>query len=112
MINEPGGMVDFSIRSDASSCTDLTAVQSKGREDNGGWVSVCLRPVTTIARVINRQVAALKAAAPQHLVTGSAWSPSAISPAFGENLWSDECLVSAGGEASGTIDVWQVGCMG
>lgn len=107
VMNEPGGLVNFTVRNSSSTCTDLDAVQSKGREDGGGWVSGCLLPVTTIQRVLNQQIAAIKAAAPHHLVTGSSWSPSAISHTFGENLWADDCLVTAGGEASGTIDVWQ-----
>jgi hypothetical protein len=104
VMNEPEAMVDFSVTSGEAACTADLGKLNTFREDGGGWTTVCLQPVTSMAAFLAKHIATLKAAGGR-LVTSSSWCPS---PLYGGiNLWSDECLAAAGGEPVG-FDVYQV----
>ena len=73
----------------------------------------CVFPVRTLQAFVNRAAAALHAASPRHLVSVGAWthctSTSGPPASHAQNLWRDECLVAAGGEAGGTLDLYSIG---
>ncbi|EOD37306.1 hypothetical protein EMIHUDRAFT_109941 [Emiliania huxleyi CCMP1516] len=115
IVNEIEGVLNMSTSSPAGGgCSDLSAVaRCAGPNNQPGWNleqgGTCLFPVASLQRFINRQIAAVKLESPQHLVTSSSWSQCAMTSEFGgARVWADKCLQDAGGQQTGTIDVWQV----
>lgn len=122
----------------SGACTDVRAVRecargdadAAGREavDDIGWNAECRFDVATIQRVVNRVAGALRRAdgAGGHLLTLGSWSycATAHTPlardeggregggggevAARSDLWRSECLVAAGGDMLGVVDVPQV----
>ena len=122
VINEPEGIVDKD-RSDASGgrCTDVRSVHACARgahaADGLGWNGECKFHVRTVQRFVNRVTAALRApdaaTGTRQLVTLGSWSycgsaTAAPAESGARDLWADSCLIAAGGEADGVIDVLQV----
>ena len=121
VINEPEGLVDLArAHGDGTPCSDARAVQqcaSAGATDDApavdglGWNPECRFGLGAVQRFVNRVAGALRRAdGGTHPLTVGAWSlcASASDSATGAtNLWRNECLVAAGGDADGTIDVTQ-----
>ena len=61
-------------------------------------------------RFINRQIAAIKSVDSGAIATQGAWSERSQTDVCGDcrNYFTDECLVAAGQESSGTIDFNQM----
>ena len=121
VINEPEGLIDLArIAGDGSACTDARPVQQCARggvsddapaADGVGWNPECRFELGAVQRFVNRVAGALRRAdGGVHPLTLGAWSlcAAATDSATGAvNLWRDDCLVAAGGDADGFIDVLQ-----
>ena len=117
IVNEPEGVLelpDSSTPIESSPCSDVQSMAAcAGEVDPPGWNiakgGTCSFPLSQLQRFINVQVAALKAADPTHLVSVGSWSACAISSLGGGSaVFAPECLVRAGGQPAGVIDVWQI----
>ena len=110
VVNEPEGLLDTSQLTGGTECTDVsTALSCPTSVSQPGWNGACRFGIQQLQRLVNRVAAALRRASPHHLVTMGSWSHCVSTLAPGAvNLWSDACLVAAGGEAAGTLDVHQL----
>ena len=110
VINEPEGLLDTSQLTGGTACTNIaTALSCPTAVSQPGWNGQCRFSMQQLQAFVNRVAAALRRASPQHLVTMGSWSHCVSTLAPGAvNLWSDACLVAAGGEAAGTLDVLQL----
>ena len=82
--------------------------------DYHGWNERCRVPARVLQRWANRLAAELRRSDPNHLITLGSWGHCAVDRGVGAagrgaaDIFSSECLVRAGGEESGTLDVRQV----
>lgn len=107
VINEPSGSiaVEHSDNAVDSECTDTARYLSGS---GAGWTGSNI-PMIAMQRFINIQSAAIHRTDPKALVTVGIWNERAGANAFGYfNFFSDECLVSAGGEQNGILDFQQL----
>ncbi|XP_066267580.1 mannan endo-1,4-beta-mannosidase-like isoform X1 [Branchiostoma lanceolatum] len=107
IMNEPEGSLKIEHHSDP--CYDTSFLQGSGAgwaqlDANGAptWTDV---PRQRVLRFINRQAAAIKEKAPNHLVTVGSWSELGQGV---RNLYSDGCLQKAGGVPAGVLDFYQI----
>ncbi len=76
-----------------------------GQSDKGGKTV----PMAQIQKVVNRVAAACKKADPKSLVSNGAQCPKYVSAnSIGKNYYSDDALIKAGGEATGTLDFYMM----
>ena len=117
VINEPEGVLDTSLPDGGTPCTNFRspALVCPGQQSQPGFSTndpqaTCRFSMSQLQAFVNRIAAGLKYADPYHLVTMGSWSHcvSSAGPGGAVNLWSAQCLVEAGGEASGTLDVAQM----
>ena len=118
IVNEPEGLIDLWASSAAAGadaeCGRADGVSAcAGRHDGPGWNRNTF-PLVTVQRFVNRVAGAIKAvdgALPTTLGSWSAcaaWAGAEAASHGARHLFSNACLVAAGGEAAGTIDVRQV----
>ena len=107
IMNEPEGSV--AIAPDSEPCFDTTVLEGSG----AGWSGAAL-PMRDILRFTNLHAAVIHAADSKALVMTAAWSEFSFTDKVltkGRqffNYYKDECLVLAGGNAAGTLDVHQI----
>ena len=119
IINEPEGLVDPWASSAAAGadpvCESIDGVSAcAGANDAPGWNQQCIFPLAVIQRFINRVAGAIRIS--NGLIpltvgswnTCSAWTGAEAEAHGGRHLFSDSCLIQAGGDMLGTIDVHQV----
>merc|ERR1719277_2963587 len=98
IINEMEGFI-IPGQHDSEPCFDTTFLSGSG----AGWAGKSYT-AQQLLRFINWQVDAIRKADPSALVTAGSWSQKSASGQFGDkNLYSDTCLVKAGGKARGTL---------
>eukprot|EP01083_Nonionella_stella_P318228 1162120_1 len=102
IINEPEGSV--LPHKGTTECTNTIYLKDEGPP----WTDTQLT-VIKYQRFINKLSAAIKAVDPESLVTMGAWSEKSVTDQFGyKNLWSDACLIEAGGHESGVLDFYDI----
>lgn len=109
IINEPEGSV--AIVEDAEPCFDTASVLTGS---GAGWAGASI-PMKRIQKFVNLHAASIKAADGKALVTVGSWSQYASTDnanlEVGRkffNYWKNACLVKAGGEANGVLDLYQI----
>lgn len=104
IINEVGGSVKQAI-TDTNKCFDTNKLTNSGAD----WTGADLTMKQAL-NFINKQAAAIKAAAPGILVTTGAWTETPDTSACSNcyNYYSDECLKAGGGKATGVLDFYQI----
>ena len=119
IVNEPEGMIDPRASSaaadaDAAACGSVEGVSAcAGPHDAVGW-STYKFPLATVQRLVNRVAGAIRAVEPGvSLTVGSwhvcaSWAGEAARTRGARHLFSNACLVAAGGDATGTLDLYQV----
>ncbi|XP_046582032.1 mannan endo-1,4-beta-mannosidase-like isoform X1 [Haliotis rubra] len=101
IINEMEGEMKKNMAS-TDPCYDTTILAHKGT----GWAGQLYSP-QEFQRFINRQIAAIKSADPEALVTVG--SGSDMSNKLGsQNYYSDTCLIKSGGQRMGTLSFYSV----
>jgi len=117
VINEPEGVLNTAMPDGGTACTNFRdpALTCPGQPSQPGFSindpdASCRFSIAQLQTFVNRVSAGLKYADPYHLVTMGSWSHcvSSSGPGGAVNLWSAQCLVEAGGELSGTLDVAQM----
>ena len=122
IINEPEGLIDLgALSGDGTKCTDATSVQQCARgpntnhaADGVGWNGECRFGLKALQRFANKVAGELRRADEgKHLLTLGSWSYCASASSgpheYGaKDLWSTACLVAAGGDPDGHLDVKQV----
>ena len=122
VINEPEGLVDVwasSIEAGAEQvCGAVDGVSDcAGTRDGPGWNEQCRFPLHRMQRFINRVAGAIKGVDESLLLTVGSWHACAASvdaanagaaPSGARHLFSDACLLGAGGDVRGRVDVRQV----
>ena len=120
IVNEPEGMIDPRSSSAAAGADEVAVCGSvegvsacAGPHDAVGW-STYKFPLTMVQRFVNRVAGAIRAVEPGvSLTVGSwhvcaAWVGEAARTRGARHLFSNACLVAAGGDATGTLDLYQV----
>nr|Q8WPJ2.1 RecName: Full=Mannan endo-1,4-beta-mannosidase; AltName: Full=Beta-mannanase; AltName: Full=Endo-beta-1,4-mannanase; Short=Man5A; Short=ManA; Flags: Precursor [Mytilus edulis]CAC81056.1 endo-1,4-mannanase [Mytilus edulis] len=103
IMNEPEGEIKPG-ESSSEPCFDTRHLSGSG----AGWAGH-LYSAQEIGRFVNWQAAAIKEVDPGAMVTVGSWNMKADTDAMGfHNLYSDHCLVKAGGKQSGTLSFYQV----
>jgi PIN domain nuclease of toxin-antitoxin system len=120
IVNEPEGMIDPRASSAAAGADEVAVCGSvegvsacAGPHDAVGW-STYKFPLTMVQRFVNRVAGAIRAVEPGvSLTVGSwhvcaSWVGEAARTRGARHLFSNACLVAAGGDATGTLDLYQV----
>jgi mannan endo-1,4-beta-mannosidase len=103
IMNEPEGIVGAGV-SDPNPCFDTQVLGGSG----AGWAGTYI-PMELLQRFINRQSAAIKRADSKAIVTLGSWSERAQTDQLGwRNYYKDNCLIDAGGDSLGVIDLQQM----
>lgn len=108
IMNEPEGSVAAGVKDDEP-CFDTTTLSGSG----AGWAGGAI-PMERLQRFTNKHAASIRRADPKALVTTGAWSEYSSTDATLENgrkffnYWKDACLAKAGGEATGTLSIYQI----
>ncbi|KAK7104063.1 mannan endo-1,4-beta-mannosidase-like [Littorina saxatilis] len=98
IINEMEGFIKPG-QYNSESCFDTRFLQNSG----AGWAGQ-LYTAQELLRFINWQAEAICRADPQALVTAGSWSQNSQTYQWGKkNLYSDQCLIKAGGKANGIL---------
>jgi len=106
IMNEPEGSVDPSTQN-TEKCFD-TDSELKG--SGAGWAGSDVL-MEELLRFHNLQAGAIKRADPKALVTVGAWSEHSSTDKLGSgyfNYYKDECLIKAGKDKDGVLDLYQI----
>ncbi|XP_025105016.1 mannan endo-1,4-beta-mannosidase-like [Pomacea canaliculata] len=98
IINEMEGEIKPGVH-DSEPCFDTTFLVNSG----AGWAGATYT-AEQFLKFINWQVDAIRRTDPTALVTAGSWSQRSQTDKWNDkNLYSDECLVKAGGKTQGTL---------
>ncbi|PVD25444.1 hypothetical protein C0Q70_13100 [Pomacea canaliculata] len=98
IINEMEGVIR-SGEQNSEPCFDTSFMANSG----AGWAGASFS-AQQLLRFINWQADAIRRTDPSAMVTAGSWSQKSQSDHWGDrNLYSDHCLVKAGGRAQGTL---------
>lgn len=102
IMNEPEGSIQIAPSSEP--CFDTMPLNNSG----AGWTG-CNLQMSNMQQFINLQAAAVHRVSRQLLVTVGSWTEKAQTNSFGfRNYYEAQCLIKAGGQSLGVLDLNQM----